>query len=49
MIGPEETVMLNVSGGGLKRVQKELGLQRIPVMAEVEKEVSAEELRDILL
>jgi len=47
-IGPKETVMLNISGGGLRRAEKELGKQRIPITIEVDKDSPPEELRDIL-
>ena len=47
-VGPEETIMLNISGGGLKRAEKEIGLHGLPVTAKVEKEASSEELRNII-
>ncbi len=48
-VSSEENILLNITGGGLKRAEKELGRQKISITAIVEKDASFEKLRDILL
>ena len=48
-IRSDENVMLNITGGGLKRAKKEFGMHKIPLTAKVEKDTPPQELRDIIL
>jgi len=47
-VKPQDSILLNISGGGLKRVKEEVGLQKMKLNGKVEKDVSVEELRRLL-
>jgi len=47
-IGADETVMLNLTGGGLRRAGKELGMQKVPIKATVGMGTPVEDLKEVL-
>ena len=47
-VDSQDSILLNISGGGLKRVKEEAGLQKIKLNGKVEKDASVEELRRLL-
>jgi len=47
-VNPQDDILLNISGGGIKRVEEEMGLQRMKLSGKVKKDVSKGELRRLL-